>query len=360
MRLFEFDNDLLNTVMASATTWFTQASKVSKEKRYYYHSYIPAGYYEKAPTPDDFPGMTDELLQQVVKLRKGGKFPPQTGPKGLPLSKGLLLTTKPNKTVIIPLVRWNFNFNVSGDVEAMLQNPNLQTAVQVGEDCYYAGSFVAIDAEDKDEVDATLFPPLPEEPLLSTVMDAIKTNCGEFLSYIRAAGKHRPLYRGISGRNPTFMEVRGRQTRTPVTLSQQDHDMTNDFLARSGMTANRDNSSFATSNQFVAQAFGSIYLVFPKDGFAYTYFEDDDYIQSMRVFRNKMVQMREPLDGDDAKYRLWLSIANPHDDSLEDAINNGYEVMFTGDYYAVKKDFINSQYRQSSSPVMAFIADLLK
>ena len=98
----------------------------------------------------------------------------------------------------------------------------------------------------------------------------IKRDCSEILAlYQEMLG--RALYRGLSSHLP-FIESPIEQNRKPTQLSPLiQHEVDHDLFAR-GFKAVRGNSIFCAGAR-IAKSWGkSTYVVFPKNGFSYTWY----------------------------------------------------------------------------------------
>lgn len=108
----------------------------------------------------------------------------------------------------------------------------------------------------------------------------IETNCSDFLKHLKTSKKF--LYRGIKGTkkfNPNKPFVgRSPVNRKPRDSSKLSQEMFDNYLLSKGFTALRSNSIFATSNYTRAWKFGNVYLIFPKNGFSYTWTKLSDVV----------------------------------------------------------------------------------
>ncbi len=104
---------------------------------------------------------------------------------------------------------------------------------------------------------------------------SIKTNCSEIIEIYRDAG--RLLYRGTKN-NPPIYRGRSLDDRQPTDSSKKLSDLFNQMLAANGMTALRSNSIFVSSGIALARKFGVVYVVFPLNGFEFTYTNQIDII----------------------------------------------------------------------------------
>ena len=99
----------------------------------------------------------------------------------------------------------------------------------------------------------------------------IKPNCKQILQANLLAS--RLLYRGFNSNEPV---IRGRShdRRTPLDSSSVTTQEFDRRLAALGFKALRSNSVFCTGNVERAKEFGKPYIIFPIDGFDFTYCVD--------------------------------------------------------------------------------------
>lgn len=121
-------------------------------------------------------------------------------------------------------------------------------------------------------------------------VERIKQECSEFLSY---AEKSLPslnlLYRGIDkarGHPGEFFSGESPTNRKPMSSSVIGQQMFDTALQQLGFTALRSNSIFVTSSIRQADTYGRIYMVFPINGFKYTYTAKKDIVIGVRGIRN--------------------------------------------------------------------------
>lgn len=106
---------------------------------------------------------------------------------------------------------------------------------------------------------------------LAKTFQYITTNCSEFLAYVKASGQTDPLWRGIGGKVPEIFASRSRENREARDSSDEGQRVVDLALKAKGFTALRSNSIFATSDWDRAENYGTVYAIFPKNGFHYTW-----------------------------------------------------------------------------------------
>ena len=223
---------------------------------------------------------------------------------------------------------------------------------------------------------------------IENLWNRIKVECSDYLEACSRAQTW--LYRGMGAREnrPAFLE-KSPEHRTPVDSDQLLVKSFDQSLQQLGFAALRHNSIFCSSNRDTAGAFGHIYVVFPRNGFDFTYTNEREiildeleqvlsakYIESWhRAVKNiaKQAPNQFPLLPVTATaHQMWFIIQKNKDkllsqgfpqnlvDNLSDpayieqkyqpqktqlykALKQGDEVYVRGEYYALRWDF----YRKS-------------
>lgn len=107
------------------------------------------------------------------------------------------------------------------------------------------------------------------DPKLLKYFSYIEKNCGEFLTAARAANKL--LFRGQSdSEHPVFVGY-PRENRRPKDSSAEAQQLFDQYLSALGFKALRSNSIFTSSDDIQAGNYGTVYAIFPKDGFSFTW-----------------------------------------------------------------------------------------
>jgi hypothetical protein len=235
---------------------------------------------------------------------------------------------------------------------------------------------------------------LPEGADIKVIWDRILTrHCTQAIAAYRSSGGL--LYRGMKSTQRWFRAAGHTQRQAkdshPAVAAQFDR-----LLAQCGMTALRSNSVFASSSHRQAMDYGRVYVIFPIDGFRFTYTNEKDLVldtwklvidrQMMSALTAAYVRAMKKREGEDwemswlytwithgirfgkrgdadpgaALERLkglsderWIQDLEvddlfkaddfcrryePTDQDLEQAIRRGVEVMISGQYYAFRDD----------------------
>ncbi len=230
--------------------------------------------------------------------------------------------------------------------------------------------------------------PLPAAADINDIWDRILSKrCTEIIKvYQESEGEF--LYRGMKTDLPWFRAA-SHQDRQSKDSNTRISGVFDQLLAASGMSALRKNSIFATGDRHAAAEFGQVYIVFPVDGFRYTYTNEKDlvlnnwnqiidptlmnrlyraYVEAMQSkhgedwkmqYSNHWIDFRDP-DPVAGLARLkkisdepWVQALkiedlfnvdafrrryNPSNHLLYHAIDHQLEVMISGQYYAFRRD----------------------
>lgn len=106
----------------------------------------------------------------------------------------------------------------------------------------------------------------------------IKKNCSEFLKIATKANAF--LYRGFGG---SFSDTHKRafigmprENRKPKDSYQNLQDQLDEYLTEKGFTALRSNSLFVTGSKTATSTYGSMYVIFPLNGYKFTWSQVED------------------------------------------------------------------------------------
>lgn len=105
---------------------------------------------------------------------------------------------------------------------------------------------------------------------LQAVIELIKKHCSDILKIYQSTGQM--LYRGTKTNFGIAYIGTPRTERIPTSSNASINDAFNRAMEKLGYQARRDNSLFCSSSQSHAAGFGSnIYVIFPLNGFDYTW-----------------------------------------------------------------------------------------
>ena len=157
---------------------------------------------------------------------------------------------------------------------------------------------------------------------------AIVPNCSDSIAACKNGSRF--MYRGFNSGQPI---VRGRSwnNRIPVDSDDKLSKHFDDMLKALGFKALRSNSIFVTSAFRTAKYFGTPYIVFPINGFDYTYTAFMDLTfnpESRGTLGNEWMDSNDP--------KVFYQDFYPKNKDLAVAINEGVEICIHGQYYAFK------------------------
>jgi len=174
----------------------------------------------------------------------------------------------------------------------------------------------------------------------------LNTECSDIIKAYKQTGKF--LWRGIKGVNDSIVKSTIDKNRRPLEMSGEVHDATNEALTDLGFKAHRGNSIFTTPNINTTDSWGAPFVVFPKNGFEYTWFAEetigDGYVyhrlNDIR-YDAKEYYSQEGLNQTDSDWDFFLidyfrkriPELEPTNKNIVEALNKDAEVLITGDYY---------------------------
>lgn len=115
-----------------------------------------------------------------------------------------------------------------------------------------------------------------DDPALNEMLEKITDECSDILELYHTL--HRMLFRGVKTGAPPYFERTPREDRKNLHSNSILAGVFDDYLASKGFTALRRNSMFCTNSISHAESFGAVYVVFPKNGFTYTWTKRPDIV----------------------------------------------------------------------------------
>ena len=98
--------------------------------------------------------------------------------------------------------------------------------------------------------------------------DKIKTECSDILELYSAAKTF--LYHGNKHVNQDWYPAQPRENRAPVDTPKIMQNYIDHYFQAAGLTALRSNSIFTSARLSHAKEYGTVYMIFPRNGFAWT------------------------------------------------------------------------------------------
>lgn len=97
----------------------------------------------------------------------------------------------------------------------------------------------------------------------------MEKHCSEYLKAVRATKKF--LYRGQHDTSLPIFVGYPRKNRAPTDSNPEAQELYDKYLSYMGFKALRSNSIFTTSDRYQAESFGNLFVIFPKNGFQFTW-----------------------------------------------------------------------------------------
>ncbi len=183
----------------------------------------------------------------------------------------------------------------------------------------------------------------------------IKTHCSEFIPTLLSSG---PLYRGITNEYIPIFIASARDYRRPKDTYIKYQEAIDNKLKDAGFTALRGNSIFVTGEKYAALNYGSVYYIFPLNGFTCTWglsydltsdfalnAENWNYCEEMDELQPTDEQIKKSLKT--SHHRMYFDLQEltleefvkkyefHNNEYLGDAITTGREIYIRGQYIAV-------------------------
>lgn len=173
---------------------------------------------------------------------------------------------------------------------------------------------------------------------ISSIITLIKRECSFALNAMLSA--KRMLYRGMLAYNlPEFIAM-SRNDRRSLSRLDLAHNTFDLLINQYGFTANRSNSIFCTSIEHLAAGYGSVYYIFPVNGFDFLWSNrvSDLMANPSEVFYD-LKDYSEKIELDPARasqefIRKWKF----KDTDFSNALISGNEILVHGKYYAFEKE----------------------
>lgn len=196
-----------------------------------------------------------------------------------------------------------------------------------------------------------------------SIVTAIKANCSDIVNMYKQTNVDPRslngfLLRGVENK-PAIFKSESHQNRTPKDSIVELQNLVDDWLHYNGFKALRSNSIFCVGTWSHARTYGPTYIIFPVNGFDYTWFkgtydlfvhfsavlskEIDKIAQKNNMNFKEIAQLtaQYPKEKEIEIYKNNLDEimlkADPVQDNLELCLASypTHEVMITGKYYAI-------------------------
>lgn len=188
--------------------------------------------------------------------------------------------------------------------------------------------------------------------IIENLINKLETECSDILQVYRTA--NAVFYRGEKTTKYFFMK-QIRQDRKPVEFNEEAHILLHKIMLQHGIKATRMNSIFCTGRQSIADSWGDIFVIFPKDGWSASWFSKTKQHYSFydldRIVRKSYIDQyafipkldeQEFIKNVESYFKFNPPIGTSSINTLSDYLKiNPIEILITGsDYYAMSYKFL--------------------
>jgi hypothetical protein len=168
------------------------------------------------------------------------------------------------------------------------------------------------------------------------VFNVLRKNCSQ--AWDAMVKTKKMLFRGIDDKRE-IIHAKTRINRTTATMPGPRQQIDAAFIEL-GFAALRTNSISTISSYGEAGNFGDVYIIVPKDGFAFTWspvVEDFGTMTGGAYDRDDLPKLMRKYECDTVK-ELLVDVMRYTNKNLPAAIASGNEVSISGEYYALDAD----------------------
>lgn len=125
-----------------------------------------------------------------------------------------------------------------------------------------------------------------------SIADKIEKDCQPWIQKVNPTNF---VYRGMKIKDPEHIQIiNTRKDRKPKDSSWNKHHLLNILIENAGLSANRNNSAFVTSQSKMARKFGTVFIFYPIGDFNYTWSPyNSDFFQTLELFGNVLSITKE-------------------------------------------------------------------
>lgn len=138
----------------------------------------------------------------------------------------------------------------------------------------------------------------------NNALKIIKKECSEILKIYSKA--QRFLFRGINSDEDFILNKQIRTDRRTIDTPKYVHDTINKATTDLGFKSHRGNSIFCSNKESVASDWGKAFIVFPKNGFEYLWFEKQPSTYMYDVWERAIDETAEKVSTDFVLNKLNL------------------------------------------------------
>lgn len=171
----------------------------------------------------------------------------------------------------------------------------------------------------------------------------ISVECSDAIAAMKEA--RTVLYRGRNGMEPILYSSIPTE-REPRDIPVKIHNIIEKWMIDNGYAARRSNSLFVVGAKIQASYYGEPYIIFPTNGFKFTWFKNTHdlygYLKD-RVYkgRGKLLWLAGPFE---KKVDDIMRQTVPSTENLASALASNNEIMITGcHYYALRDDLFREK-----------------
>jgi hypothetical protein len=169
--------------------------------------------------------------------------------------------------------------------------------------------------------------PLERLEMAEMVANNIQDNCSTAIKSFNVC--QNLLFSGIYNHTEFSFTSHSPEHRTPRGMSKEQQLYLDSCLRIMGFTALRSNSMFCIADYMQAKNFGELYIIFPCDGFSFTWSKKRKYMSWINTPHGPLLASR-------ADASATISIFGLKNKNFVNAVNSGNEILIHGDYYALK------------------------
>jgi len=174
------------------------------------------------------------------------------------------------------------------------------------------------------------------------IVQFIKKNCSQIVKVYENSHSNF-LFSGKESYSDVFFG-KPINNRAPLGTDRKINNKLNSVLRQVGFKARRDNSIFTTSMEVTAQEYGKVYIIFPLNGFDYSWCAlAEDLTMEFDIGEKKYSVSRE----NNEFYNDLITLLPQefvqkyhfkNNEGFEYALTNGFEILIHGSYVAISEE----------------------
>lgn len=142
---------------------------------------------------------------------------------------------------------------------------------------------------------------------LNSFIQEIKTKCSDIYNFYEKNKIY--LFSGRKNRKEIFFKIGHISNRDPVNTPKEISSLIDNAFFNNGFQALRSNSIFCTGNFDIAKTYGEVYIVYPKNGFDFTW---SRYFDDLYFFVDKLesTALKKTKDEDESNVFIFKHFGN--------------------------------------------------